>query len=352
MGTNLNKKLKHRHHVLFVILMILILRSFPVAAQELREEVQERALEKITEVLTPAEIAEEERALKGKWTSNLRLSYGYDTNSKLSLTRKGDHFETFRYALNYRKVMLRRNQINVAMDLNQVNYNEITDLTNSLAHFRFEYKGAFSKNYILGLGYDVSLAIYALNASSDYYFHKFFTYVQYRINKNFYHQLQYEFGWKLYDEARALLTATNTFQDNYRLDVREGVDYSFGYTISDKFSSNFRIKTYFNNSNSFFQDYHDYHSHEVTPRLNYKINDKLSANTSFTYTHKEYTSRLVSNGNFEQIDRTYVSKVGTRYRFNDRLSLMLDYTYRENNSNDLLSDYTGSTIEGTWRYIF
>lgn len=321
-------------------------------AADLPEAKEEEAVGRVTEARTPAEEAEEERAIKGRLTSSAQFTYGYDTNPRLTTLRKGDHFETARYTLSYRKTALKRNQFSVLMDLNVTNYNELTDLSNDLGYLRLDYKVALSEHYIFGIGYDYSFTYYPLNDQTTFNFPKLFAEVQHRVSKNFYHQLRYEFGYKFYENALAVLNSTTTYTDNKRRDTREGLEYAVGYTLSDRLSTLVSLKGSFNDSNARFQDYHDYHAYKINPRFSYKISEQLMANLNYSFEYKDFTSRLVNSGSYEQIDRINSVKIGLKYKPNDRHSFTLDYSYRENASNDLLSDYTGSTIEGGWRYVF
>jgi len=151
----------------FLTLSVILLCSATVKAEDFRDDVIEKALDQVTETLTPTEEVEEDKALKGRWGSNLKVSYGYDTNPKLIGLRKGDHYESIRYSLNYRKTLYKRNQIGFTLDLSESSYNEVTDLTNSLLHWRMDYKGAFSKKYIFGYGYDYSYTYYPLNKDTS-----------------------------------------------------------------------------------------------------------------------------------------------------------------------------------------
>jgi len=328
-----------------------MLLSTPLMAQVSDDRVEEN-IDRATEVLTPAERAAEERGIKGRFSSNLNVTAGYDTNPRLTGIRKGDHYQTARFNANYRKTAHKRNQFSVSMDLTETTYNEFSNLSNLLGHIRFEYKGAISKKYILGLGYDYSFTEYHSNNATTFHFPYFFSYAQYRVNKNFYHKLQYDFGWKRYQHAKALLQSTTTFQDNKRKDKREGLEYSLGYTLTDRLSSTFSFKAFNNSSNSFFQDYYDYISYKARTRLSYRVNDKLLTHFTYSWNLKEYDSRQVTSGTYERVDKLFTVKTGLNYKLNDRHRLSLNYTYRENDTNNKSSFYTGSTFEGGWRYTF
>lgn len=350
-----NIKFKKYFSFIFTIIFLFSFSTvfiFSCFAQEIKDEKQEEQIKKVTEETTLLEKQEAEKALKARWNSNIVTSYGFETNPKLSTIRKGDHFETFRYTLNFRKTVAERNQFGINLDVKHQNYGEITDLTNTLGHTRFDYKLAVSKNYILGSGFDLALSNFLNDENASTYYPKIFVNFQHRPSNNFYHQLQYEFGWKMYDEALALLSSTTTYQDNKRKDLRETLEYSLGYTLSERLSTNFRLAGSFNNSNSFFQDYYDYHSYQVAPRIFYKINDQLSINTSYTYEYKPYSSRNVNGGSYEQLDRISNVKAGFLYKLNKHNSFTFDYSYMQNASNDSQSDYIGNAVEGSWRYIF
>jgi len=348
----MEKIVKKIYIIIIVAIAFSCALSGHVFAQNLPVEREERTQRRLRPDLTPAEIAAQEDAFKGRWKTHIKLSYGYDTNALLGKERERDDYESIRVGVNYRKTLAERHQLVAVLTATHQNYNEHTDISNSLANLRTEYKGAISKKYVAGVGHDISLAYYEKNSGSEYMFNKVFVNFQHRVTDNFFHKLQYEYGWKHYDEALALLTATDVFSDNRRKDTRHGPSYSIGYTISDRLSSNMSITYFMNDSNSDFQNYYDYQSIRAAPRISYQITDALSANLSYSFKYKTYDDRLATGSRDEQIDKIHNADFGLNYRLSNRHSFTLDYTYQQNASNNESSNYSGNSFEAGWRFVY
>ena len=210
----------------------------------------------------------------------------------------------------------------------------------------------FNKYLGFGIGYDFSNFFYPQEISSDFYFHKGFLYLKHNITKSVYQQVMWEEGLKNYTHSLAYAHSTSTFQDVDRRDYRHGVEHILGMSLTEKLFFRFRTKYSINDSNSFYQDYHDYKSMDYSPYINYKITEKYSVNLSMTMTDKEYKSRLVASGSDKRHDNIFNGSIGLRYNINSNSILSLSYGYDESRSNDTTTEYTGSTINAGWQYKF
>ncbi len=348
-------KVRLMRKIISVILAgVLLLASQRGYAQNLRQEVEERGVEAIEAESFRREAAVDKRkkAIEGVLRKHIKVTYGYDTNPLLGTSRTSDDFESLRLGMDYRRTFAERHQYNVGLNVSQQNYNEITQLSNTLGNISLDYKLALTKAYILGIGHNLTGAYYEKSSDSEFMLNKSYINFQHRISPKFFHKIQYEYGLKHYDEAFALLSSTSTYEDNRRKDVSNGVVYSIGYMLRDRLSMNISLGYSRNDSNSDFENYYDYESTDLVPRLSYQFNDKLSSTLSYSFKFRRYEDRLVSALNDEQVDRISRVDLGFNYDLNDSHSFNLNYSYNGSDSNNPTSDYAGNSIEAGWRFNF
>ncbi len=72
----------------------------------------------------------------------------------------------------------------------------------------------------------------------------------------------------------------------------------------------------------------------------------------FGYRRKGYDSRTITNGTDKQHDNLYSGSVGVRVLLKEKDSLSLEYTYRDNDSNDDLQEYSENVITCGWQHNF
>lgn len=176
--------------------------------------------------------------------------------------------------------------------------------------------------------------------------------MKHNFSKNVYQQVMLEEGLKDYSHSPAYAHTLSTYQDEDRRDIRHGAEHSLGANLTKDIFFRFRTKYSINDSNAFYQDYHDYQSLDYSPYFNYQISEKYSVNLSATITDKEYKNRLVAAQADERQDQIYNGSIGLRYNVNDHNTVSLSYGYDESHSNDPTTEYTNSTISGGWRYKF
>ena len=114
-----------------------------------------------------------------------------------------------------------------------------------------------------------------------------------------------------------------------------------------------KFEYYYNNSNYPYLAYYDYDSYRLTLSCTHLFNKKLFGHFSFSRQIRDYTGRLLTvDLGSKEWDRTYVISSGLYYILNRSLTIGLNYTYRQNWSNEPTSRYSGSVISGGtyWRF--
>ena len=129
-------------------------------------------------------------------------------------------------------------------------------------------------------------------------------------------------------------------------------EYSISSVVGPKLFLKLRNRIITNDSNAKYQDYYDYKSYDISPRLNYSLTKKLSLNWNLIYTRKDYLSRNASGSSTTQQDNIYVTTLGMRYKLTRQGSLSVSYSYNEASSNDPSSEYSGSSVSGGWQADF
>ena len=332
-----------RKHLLFAgILTAVFLLNLGSGLCQVKEEQAEKTLE--IRKLPPKESSY-------KLSNRAALFFGYDSNANLSSIRKGDLFEEFLYSVDFTKPFLGDMKATFDYDLDVLNYNEKTDVSNILNHIRL----GLHKDFLIcssGFGYDVGMLYYPNNEDGNFIFHRGFFYLKKDISNKTYHKLEFQYGLKDYRDERALAHTINTYKDDDRFDKRSSAEYSVASLIFPELLIRWRAKFSLNDSNAQFLDFYDYKSYKTSLSLYYKLLERVSLQSTFTYIRKKYDERTVVQGAYRQRDNLYSATVGAVYKLDEINSLSLHYTYRENFSNDFFGDYSESIISFGWRCSF
>ena len=324
-----------------LLISVSLLLTGVVFAAQVKEEKEEMAIEKVQP---------KKSLLPPGLSMRASVFGGYDSNVNLSPSRKGDAFEEVLISLGYSRALFDKLSFSLNYDLDFLNYNRITDASNLLNHFRVGLHQKFSFLRI-GTGYDLAWVYYTHN-DDDFIFNKAFAYIGQDINKNIYHQFQFEFGVKEYLKTKAIGLAPGFYQDKERTDRRWSGIYTVDYKINHALAVGLRARFVRNDSNAIYQDFYDYRSYEGAPYLEYRMTGRLMLLTNFSYTRKNYYKRTVTLGPEREHDNLYAARAGAKYKLNPNSSLSLNYVYRDNNSNEDLEEYIEHVISAGWQYKF
>ena len=328
-----------------IIVCIIFSTSTDVFAQ-LKEEVEEGKIKALAQEVI------KQKTAKKNISSSVQLTTGFDTNPRLAIIRKPDIYEELLYSCSYSQPFWSGFRFGFNYDLVGTEYNELTDLSNILNHVKFALTKAFNKRLYFGGGYDGTLLYYRNNDPGDFVFHKNFIYLRQRLTKRLYHQIKLENGYKDYTNQEALGETSDTFLTSKREDQRQAVEYSIGTLLTPKLFLKLRTNYSTNDSNAQFMDFYDYNSVDVISNMYYKLSRKILLSWNFSYTEKDYKSRLVFSRSYEQQDHIYSTGVGLNLKINKDNNLSVNYTYHQGTSNDPLSEYTGNAVNCGWRYNF
>ena len=189
----------------------LSLSGIDSAFAQLKEEVQEKTLLETKKLQKPAP------DFKVYATSG--IFSGYDSNVRLTTIRKGDIFEEAMFSLDFLKPLGGGFKFVFNYDLDALNYNECTDVSNILNHLRMGPEKKFGM-FTVGTGYDVGYYYYHHNADASFVFQKAYLFLMQDLSKKTYHRLQIEAGYKGYTDGKAMGDTIGSVQDKTRADKR------------------------------------------------------------------------------------------------------------------------------------
>lgn len=336
--------MNYRHIVcILIIVPTLISHSLVAFAQtQLKEEREEKTLEIRKIQKNPPTL---------KLFATCAQYFGFDTNALLASTRKGDLFEEFLFSTDVEKKWPHDIKFTIAYDFDYLNYNEYTDNTSMLNHFRAGPHKKFGK-YNIGTGYDLGVYYYPFNEDGTFVFNKGFIYISQDITKKLYHRLLVEAGLKNYTDNLALGDTITTRQDKERADRRLDAEYRVIALPHKRLLLNIKTKFSSNKSNARYVDFYDYKSYEESIRADYKIFKNLKYFGNFIYIRKIFDERTVTNADYRERDSLYAGNTGFTYMLNKKALVTLYYTYRQNSSNDNIQRYSESVITCGMQYNF
>jgi hypothetical protein len=284
--------------------------------------------------------------------STAGLFYGFDSNARLSAESKGDHYEEFLWSSSVIKPWIARTKFIFNYDLDVLNYNEATDISNILNHGRFTVDKKLADWLNVGIGDDLSIYAYLHNEDGTFLFNKYFAYIRSKLARKTYHQILVSYGEKYYTDRKALGDTIGSVQEKERREHRQSVEYSISSDITRKFYAKILGRYSINESNDRYLDFYDYRSYEISPSITYKFTRKFDLSSNFIYLRKSYKTRLVTNADYKEKEDIYATNLLFRYKLDKHNIISFLYTYRCDDANDSLDKYTENVFTCGWQYNF
>jgi hypothetical protein len=276
---------------------------------------------------------------------------GYESNPNLESTQKGDLFEQAQATVRYLQPLGKSRTLEIDYDINSMAYNEFTDLSNLYNNLRlgFHQKLPFG---IAGVYSDLGYFYYPRSEESDFFFPRGSVYVQHSITKTLSHQVLVECGAKLSSYDYALAEQSWLYQDNLRRDDRISGQYAINTKVGKALYLSGRYRFSRNDSNVLYQDYYDYQSYRYSLSASWEMALDFWLLSGFSYTRKDYKTRMVSAIDEKQNEDLCVFNVGLRRALSQTDWLSVMYTYRFNQSNDSSSEYIDNVAMAGWQHHF
>jgi len=325
----------------FLTVLSLPVNSFAVNISE--EEISPR---KKIQLEPPKTIIE-----RGKYKFLLAGLAGYDSNAHLDSQRDGDaYMQTFFRGAFETPISENTKGLFDYEMMNLMYSSEPTlDLIRNGIRLGTDYK--ISEKWAFLTNYRFDSIEYLGTGIDDYLDNSIEFKLKNNLPINMFHSLGYDFLWRTFAKRYTRVTS-NTYSDKERSDLRNTVEYEIGkYFTKDLFKINFE---YFNNnSNETYFKYYDYDSYKVGSSFTHILTDKVTGLCSFSRRLRKYRSRtLINDAGAYEWEKTYEGTAALYYTLNKSLSLGLNYTYRQNNSNEPIDSYSGSLISLSSYYRF
>ncbi len=300
------------------------------------------------------EIYNESRFLPGKLLFYCDLYEGYDNNVNLDSFRKKDMFSEVDVELGYKQPLT--TEINGTLDysLNSTNYHHVTDASfydNSLS-LNFD-SDIFDERANIALNNKVEYNYYSKDELSTYTSYNPQLALKHNINESVFQKLCYDFELREYTGTRAT-DGTGSKRDTGRSDISNGVSYEIGATFLKDIFIKVKNEYLVNDSNDQFMDYYDYWAYRVAVTgVMPLLTKRLYGLVSIGYQRTDYNSRqLVQDNTKTEKDNLYLASSSVIFDITKRLSVSLNYTYRQNESNEPSQKYSGSIMSAGFHYAF
>lgn len=288
---------------------------------------------------------------RGLFKYMVAVTAGYDDNARLNSDRKHDAYTQQFLRAAFSSSIDKKTQANIAYDLMNLMYADESDLSLLRNTLTVGIDRSLNEDLILSPSYTFDSINYTRSGDDDWIEHAVGAKLKHRLPMKMYHMLGYSVGWRDYLENHIQLTAT-TASDKRRNDWRNIVDYEIGRYF-EKDWVKFFWQYIGNESNEKYLDYYDYNSYRFGGSLTHLFNDKLSGYLSGYWQKRFYRQRpLVDDAGRKQQDSTYVGIASLYYSVSKELTLGLNYTYRQNESNEPRERYSGSLVSVSTYYRF
>ena len=328
--------------LLFVLAMFFIsISPVPVNAADIKEEqTTEKYLGKSEEkAYKKVEVVKEGQRYKTKLL--VAAIQGYDNNVFLDPRREHDTFSeaildaSVIYPLNGRWDVIG------GVSAHDITYWKATDANLIDTDLKLAFEGKLLAGMTLNAYNDIEIVEYQANDDGEYIGDKAGFVLKQKLPKNFFHSLRYEFFYKNYSDRKAR-NGWGGFSDRDRQDDRNTVYYDLGVYLR---KSMFKVfgEYFLNDSNDIYLDYYDYDSIRLGSSMIYLLTDKMSTSLSYYRQFRDYSDRTIPGDNtVGEKDRTWVTTASLYYDIRKNTTLGLNYSYRQNLSNNPAQKYSGS----------
>ena len=275
------------------------------------------------------------------YSAYLGILEGYDNNVYLNSARKGDTFDQAMADVVFRYRLHDKLDIKARYDFTSITYHKFTDVSmlDNQILAAFEY---YPQNRLkLEAGYLVDFVDYLKGKDSDFMMDGPFAGARYYVNKKTYIGGMYQYN--VYD-YKSRKTRNNSDQETNitRKDKRNTVIAEF-VTYMGKLFVKVKNTYFWNNSNDQYLDFYDYNSERINLYTAYPVTEKLAVLLNGGYQRKDFKSRTtVKDPSKKEHDNIIMLGGGLSYKLLPSCTISLNYSYRQNYSNDPIQDYSGS----------
>lgn len=288
---------------------------------------------------------------KGDFKSLAAFTVGYDNNAFLDSRRIADAYTQQYFKTTFSSPLSKQTLWLLDYEFMSLFYagESKLDLVSNGVRTGWEHK--LDKDMSISGGYGFNLVEYINTGTDDYFEQAIDLKFKQNLPQKIFHSIGYDGSYRNYSR-RFNGGPAGVSGGKKRDDVRNTFNYEIGKFLSkDMFKLNFEY--YNNNSDEKFMNYYDYNSFKFGASLTHLFTEKLFGYMSLAKQFRDYRSRtLSSDASSKQEDRTYLISMAMFYSVNKQLSFGLNYSYRQNKSNEPIERYSGSLVSLSTYYRF
>jgi len=283
--------------------------------------------------------------------SFLSLSQGLDNNVRLNSRRDTDTFTQIFFKPTVTTPINENTSRILSYELTGFIYGDESNLNLIINKFNLGMDHKINDDLDFSGQYSLGIIDYPNTGYDDFINHTLDFKIKQKFPAKFYHSLGYNFAFKGYTQ-KLKRTSSGLNSEDERHDRVNTIGYEIGkYFPKDLVKFSYQ---YFNNdSNDSYLKYYDYDSFQPGVSLTHFFNKKTFCYTAFSKQMRYFRSRTISrDANFKEWDRTYVGMLGLYYSPEKSFTIGVNYTYRQNRSNEPLENYSGSIVTLNTYYNF
>ncbi len=336
--------MKNKSIILASLLACVIMPAVSFAGYDSTEEFTPRSKKIFLE-------PEQSFLAKGKFRFIVAETAGFDTNTDLNSKKTGDAFMQTYFKAGYAASVSEKTEFKAEYDMMSLLYasESYMNLIRNGARLGLEYK--LSKDFLLSTGYRFGYVDYLNSGSDDYLDNSVEFKLTQQLPDKLFHSIGYDSLYRYYD-SRYTRTTAGVETNKPRGDWRNTLSYEIGKYLK-KDLIKFNVGYYNNNSSDPYLKYYDYDSYKLGTSWTHLFNNKWSGLVSYSKQYRDYRSRtLINDGNATEFERSDLASAAVFYAPTKALSFGLNYTYRQNHSNEPIDKYSGSIISLSTYYKF
>ncbi len=289
---------------------------------------------------------------RGKFKFIASLSEGYDNNTHLDSRRIGDSYTQAFFRSSFSTDFSKKTKGGIDYELMSLMYAGESSLDLVRNGLTASIDHSLTKNLIVTAGYNFDWINYTNTGDDDYLENALGVRIKQILPYKLYHSLGYALSYRNFLERKIRITDNGLPSDKRRNDLRDTVNYEVGkYFTKDLLKASFQY--FYNTSSDRYLKYYDYDSFRFGASLTHLFTDKITGYFSFNQQYRGYRSRtLILDPASLEHERTYLYTTALYYNMTKAFSLAMNYTYRQNYSNEPLDNYSGSLISASAYYQF
>ena len=288
---------------------------------------------------------------KGDFKSLVAVTVGFDDNAHLDSQRTADAYTQQYFKTTFSSPMSKQTIWSLDYEIMNLAYFDESDLDviSTAAHTGWEHK--IDKDVSVSGGYQINVVEYINTGEDDFFEQAIDLGWKQNLPNKMFHSIGYDGSYRNYSR-RFNDGPAGVSGGKKRDDIRNTFNYEIGRFLA-KDMIKFNVEYYNNNSDEKYLNYYDYDSFKLGASLTHLFTEKFFGYMSFAKQFRDYRSRTLSaDASSLEEDRTYLIAAALFYTVNKSLSFGLNYSYRQNKSNEPSERYSGSLVSLSTYYRF